>query len=169
MFRLALILGLTIAGPAFAQHHGHAAPPYAALAERPVKALSAQEAADLAAGRGMGLALAAELNGYPGPLHVLELAERLELTAGQRTQAQALLEAMTAEAIPIGRQVITGEEELDRLFATRRATIDAITELSARIAAARGQLRAAHLRYHLAMIDILQPAQVARYGALRGY
>ena len=50
--------------------------PYAGLQARPVKALSDQQIADLRAGRGMGLALAAELNGYPGPMHVLELARR---------------------------------------------------------------------------------------------
>jgi hypothetical protein len=45
--------------------------PYAGMQTRPIKALSEQQVADLQAGRGMGLALAAELNGYPGPAHVL--------------------------------------------------------------------------------------------------
>ena len=48
--------------------------PYGGFAERPMKALSAEQIADLRAGRGMGLALAAELNGFPGPVHALELA-----------------------------------------------------------------------------------------------
>ena len=38
----------------------------------------------------MSLALAAELNGYPGPLHVLELADRLGLSAEQRGKVQQL-------------------------------------------------------------------------------
>ena len=42
--------------------------PYAGMQSRPIKALSEQQVADLQAGRGMGLALAAELNGYPGLL-----------------------------------------------------------------------------------------------------
>src|SRR6266849_3579115 len=46
--------------------------PYAGLQTRPIKAISEQQIADLKAGRGMSLALAAELNGYPGPKHVLE-------------------------------------------------------------------------------------------------
>src|SRR4051812_36526408 len=50
--------------------------PYAGLEQRPIKALSQQQADDLRTGRGMGLALAAELNGYPGPSHVLELGNR---------------------------------------------------------------------------------------------
>jgi len=54
--------------------------PYAGFEQRPIKALSTQQIADLRAGREMSLALAAELNGFPGPLHVLELARGLDLT-----------------------------------------------------------------------------------------
>jgi hypothetical protein len=34
----------------------------------------------------MGLALAAELNGYPGPAHVIELAKSLGLSEPQRAK-----------------------------------------------------------------------------------
>src|SRR6188768_1977014 len=74
--------------------------PYAGMQTRPIKALSEQQIADLGAGRGMGLALAAELNGYPGPSHVLELADALELSADQRTRVKVLFDAMKAEAMP---------------------------------------------------------------------
>ena len=47
------------------------------LQQRAVNALS-EQVADLQAGQGMGLARAAELNGYPGPVHVPELSDRLE-------------------------------------------------------------------------------------------
>jgi hypothetical protein len=70
---------LVVAGPALAQHH-HERSAYAGLETRDIKALSAQQLADLQAGRGMGLAIAAELNGYPGPLHVFELADSLGLS-----------------------------------------------------------------------------------------
>ena len=50
--------------------------PYAGMQARAIKALSAEQIADLKAGRGLSLALAAELNGYPGPRHVLELVEQ---------------------------------------------------------------------------------------------
>jgi hypothetical protein len=40
--------------------------PYAELEARPLKALSYEQIADLKAGRGMSLVLAAELNGYTG-------------------------------------------------------------------------------------------------------
>jgi hypothetical protein len=67
----------------------HAQTPYAGMQSRSIKALSDQQIADLNAGRGMGLALAAELNGYPGPLHVLELADKLDLSADQRAACDA--------------------------------------------------------------------------------
>ena len=41
----------------------------------------------------MGTSLPAELNGMPGPLHVLELAQQLKVTA----QQQAALERITAD------------------------------------------------------------------------
>jgi hypothetical protein len=80
--------------------------PYAELQTRPTKTLSEQQVADIATGRGMGLALAAELSGYHGPSHVLELADRLELSADQRVSIQQLFDSMTAEAIPLGSQLL---------------------------------------------------------------
>ena len=62
------------------RHGLSAQTPYAGQQTRPIKALSDQQVADLIAGRGIGLALAAELNGYPGPSHLLELADRLDLS-----------------------------------------------------------------------------------------
>ena len=61
---LLLIAFAAAAGSSLAQSQQ----PYAGLEGRSVKALSEQQIADLRAGRGMGLALAAELNGYPGPM-----------------------------------------------------------------------------------------------------
>src|SRR5262249_41252646 len=92
--------------------------PYAGYEQRPIKALSSEQIADLKVGGGMGLALAAELNGFPGPIHVLELSDKLELTAEQREAVEALYAAMKAAAIPIGKRLIREEAELDRLFAS---------------------------------------------------
>ena len=80
-----LVSGLS--SSVLAQHHGHGggtASPYASLVDREIKALSAEQLANLREGRGMGLSLPAELNGYPGPKHVLELADGLGLTPAQR-------------------------------------------------------------------------------------
>src|SRR3712207_9323090 len=80
---------------------------------REIKALSPQEVADLRAGRGMGLALPAELNRYPGPMHVLELADPLDLSPEQRRRMEGLVEAMRAEARPLGEAVIAAEGARD--------------------------------------------------------
>src|SRR5262245_11564978 len=136
---------------------------------RPVKALSEQQVADLRAGRGMGLALAAELNGYPGPLHVLELADRLDLSADQRTKVQQLFDSMKAEAIPMGSRLIEQEAELDRLFATRTITAERLKAMTSSIAETQGALRDTHLKYHLSTAALLSRHQMQRYAELRGY
>jgi Spy/CpxP family protein refolding chaperone len=171
---LLLSIALTVAPlvSASAQDEGAASPeyaPYAGMQSRAVKALSDQQITDLTAGRGMGLALAAELNGYPGPRHVLDIADQLQLTDRQRTQTQGLFDAMKAETIPIGERIVADETMLDRLFADHRITPAALDELTARIGTAQGDLRAAHLRYHLSMMEVLSPEQVAHYKTLRGY
>src|SRR6266513_2757863 len=96
---IAVLAVMALSGPAMAQHQ-HGQSPYAGMQQRPVKALSDQQLADLQAGRGMGLALAGELNGYPGPSHVLELADQLDLSSDQRTRVQGLFDSMKAEAVP---------------------------------------------------------------------
>src|SRR3981189_2691964 len=88
--------------------------PYAGMQNRPIKALSEQQVADLGAGRGMGLALAAELNGYPGPSHVRELGDKLALPRAQRAGVQRLFDAMKAEAVPLGSRLIEQEADLDQ-------------------------------------------------------
>jgi Spy/CpxP family protein refolding chaperone len=160
---VALVAGLAIAQPSFAQS------PYAGLQARPVKALSEQQIADLKAGRGMGLALPAELNGYPGPSHLLELADQIGLTDAQRQAVRGLFDAMKAETIPTGEQLIVQETELDALFAGRKATAESVAALTAEIGGTQARLRAAHLRYHLSTLELLQPTQVERYAELRGY
>jgi Spy/CpxP family protein refolding chaperone len=131
--------------------------------------LSPEEIADLEAGRGMGLALAAELNGYPGPRHVLDLAQELALSAEQQRRTSALFEAMRQETTALGARLIEAERALDRLFARRQATPQSVAAATQAIGAAQGELRAAHLRYHLAMMAVLSPEQVAAYNHLRGY
>lgn len=169
MRRIASLIVATIALPLAAVAQHTPPQPYAGLESRPIKALSPEQLADLHAGRGMGLALPAELNGYPGPVHVLELAGPLGLTPEQRTRTEALIAAMKAEAIPLGERLIADEAALDRLFAEKRATVGTLDAASASIGAAQAALRAAHLRYHLDMITMLTPEQVARYAVLRGY
>jgi hypothetical protein len=166
MSRIAMVVALLlIAGSAFAQSHH----PYAGLHSRPVKALSEQQIADLRAGRGMGLALAAEMNGYPGPLHVLELAEQLQLSPEQRQHTQQLFDAMKAEAVAVGEKLIEQERTLDRAFVDRRISPETLARFTAQIGETQGELRAIHLKYHLTTADLLTMHQRQRYAELRGY
>src|SRR5215813_5702216 len=167
-FSIAVVTMMAFSGLAAAQHQ-HSPTPYTGLQDRQIKALSSQQIDDLRAGRGMGLALAAELNGYPGPLHVLELADALQLSERQRTETKRLFEAMKAETVPIGERIIADEAALDRQFADKSVTRASLDEALSRIARNQAELRAAHLRYHLAMVELLSPAQTARYAELRGY
>jgi hypothetical protein len=143
--------------------------PYAGLQTRSIKALSDQQIADLRAGRGMGLALAAELNGYPGPSHLLELADKLGLSDAQRNSVRNMFEAMKAETIPIGERLIAQEAALDRLFADHVITPEKLNAATGEIGATQAELRAAHLKYHLSTVAMLQPSQIQQYSVLRGY
>jgi hypothetical protein len=136
---------------------------------RPIKALSEQQVADLEAGRGMGLALAAELNGYPGPPHVLELADKLELSADQRASVKAMFNSMKTEALPFGSKLIEQEADLDKQFASRTITPESLKASTAAVAETQGQLRETHLKYHLLTVLVLSPHQMHRYAELRGY
>ena len=143
--------------------------PYAGFEARPIKALSDQQLADLRAGRGMGLALAAELNGYPGPTHVLELAEPLGLSEAQQVKMQELFAAMKAETVAVGEKLIAQEAELERLFAGRTITEASLAAAMQAISTTQAALRTAHLKYHLATVAVLAPAQIHQYAELRGY
>ena len=164
MFRTAVLLAAALVS---APYSAGAEQTYGGLAGRAVKALSEQQAADLRAGRGMGFALAAELNGYPGPMHVLELAGELDLSAAQRDRVQALFEAMRAEAVPIGERLIALEADLDRSFAAKTITTEGLYAATAAIGATQAQLRATHLRYHIETADVLTAPQIGRYAELR--
>jgi len=164
MAALAIAL-VGIAPAAWPQTHQ----PYAGLRERPVKALSDQQIADLKAGRGMSLALAAELNGYPGPSHVLELATPLGLSDDQRAKVAGLFDAMKREAVLLGERLIAAETALDRRFADKTITASSLGEATRDIASLQGELRLAHLKYHLATLELLTPEQATQYSTLRGY
>jgi Spy/CpxP family protein refolding chaperone len=164
---LSVVLLAAAGQQAFAQMSS--AQPYAGLQERAIKSLSREQIAQLSAGEGMGLALAAELNGYPGPRHVLDLGSQLDLTDEERTQIQHLFDAMKAEAVPVGQRLIAAERDLNRAFADRTITPERLQAATASIGELQGQLRNTHLKYHLATAALLSPDQIHRYVELRGY
>ena len=142
---------------------------YSGLQQREIASLSEEELDDLRAGRGMGFALPAELNGYPGPRHVLDLADELGLTGEQIEQTRRLFEDMRQEAIAAGEFYIEREREVDAVFADSNASEAEINAATQAAAEAQGRLRAVHLRYHLKMTELLTRHQIHEYQQGRGY
>ena len=162
---LPTLLILTLAAGAFASSQS----PYAGEESRSIKALSQEEVSAYLKGSGMGYAKAAELNGYPGPKHVLELAEELNLTEEQMAQTQALFDQMQAEASQLGAQLVENERELDALFASKSVTPESVQELADSSASIEARIRFTHLNAHLAQKALLSAHQIVRYDELRGY
>jgi hypothetical protein len=134
-----------------------------------IKALSPADVQAYLAGEGMGLARAAELNHYPGPRHVLELAAELRLSDSQAAGARAIQARMKAEAVRLGKLIVEKERLLDRLFVEQKVEDEQLRALVAEIGQLQGELRFVHLRAHLAMRALLRREQIARYDELRGY
>jgi hypothetical protein len=162
--RLWALVVMVLAIPAAAQTSG-----YGGQESRAIKALSAEETADLLAGRGMGAARAAELNHYPGPAHVLELREQLGLSAEQIHAVQEIFDRMSGAAKPLGAEIVAAEKHLDEAFGLGSIAADTVRGETAAIAELQGKLRAVHLTAHLETRAVLQPEQIARYDILRGY
>ena len=143
--------------------------PYAGQQQRDIKALSAQEVEQYLSGAGMGYARAAELNGYPGPMHVLELGDQLHLSAAQRQAVRQLMDRHKAEARAIGVKLIEAERALDALLQSGTANPAVVASAVSEAARLQGSYRLAHLETHLRAKELLSPGQVAMYGTLRGY
>ena len=143
--------------------------PYAGQQSRDLKALSEDEVAAYLEGRGQGFAKPAELNGYPGPMHVLELARPLELTEAQREATRRLMDRHKEEVRRLGREYIDNERAIERLFAAREATAEKIASLTARSAELHARIRASHLATHVEQARILDAEQRRRYDVMRGY
>ena len=166
---VATVLIVAVLGGTTPSASAQSAQPYAGMQDRQIKALSDHQIADLKAGRGMGLALAAELNGYPGPSHLLELSDQLDLTPNQRSDLQTMFDSMKIETIPLGEILLAEEQQLDQLFAEKTVSERELKVVTAAIGETQGRLRNAHLQYHLRARAILEPAQIRRYAELRGY
>ena len=156
---------MTGVAPAQAQQ----ASPYAGEEQRAIKALSAADVQGLQEGAGLGYARTAELNGWPGPLHALELRDALSLTAAQAKRMEILRREMKAEAVPLGRQLIEAERALDTLFASGTPSPEDVMAATARIGEIEGRLRAVHLVAHLRAASVLTRHQTMLYGRARGY
>ena len=149
---------------ALAQHQ-----PYAGQQDREIKALSPDEVKQYLSGAGMGFARPAELNRFPGPMHVLELADKLELTQEQRVRTRALMDAHKAEARAIGAKRVESERVIEALFRSGNLDAAALAEGVREAAALEGEYRLSHLETHRRMRVLLTEEQVAHYVHLRGY
>lgn len=143
--------------------------PYAGQEARAIKSLSDQDVVGLLAGNGAALAKAAELNDYPGPAHVLELAETLHLEASQVEASRQLMAAHKARASQLGAELVASERELDALFAQKQANPALIDHATQRVGALQARLRAEHLTTHLTQTALLTAEQVRQYSVLRRY
>lgn len=161
----AMAATLSVVAPSF----GAEKQPYAGQETRAVKALSPEDVTGLRAGAGLGYAKAAELNGWPGPAHALEMRDRLDLSAEQIAELEALRADMLARTMPLGEELIAAEGALDRLFAEGDPSASAVEAATASIAAIEGRLRAAHLVTHLRTAPVLTRHQTMLYARERGY
>jgi Spy/CpxP family protein refolding chaperone len=150
-----------------AQADEHSA--YAGQEVRSIKALSEEQIKQYLAGEGMGFAKPAELNEYPGPRHVLDLASQLKLNDRAKQRIADAYDAMHSEAIRLGMLIVAREKNLDSLFASRRITSAELKKKVDEIGRLEGALRSTHLDAHLKTAALLTHEQIESYKKLRGY
>ena len=185
---VSIVVGLAVAGgvavaaaqggtPAAGHGGGHAhgaagtTSPYADDfdPDAAIRALSPEEIAQIERGEGAGYAKAAELNGVPGPRHVLDLAHDLGLTHDQVTGVQAVHDEMQAAVIPAGERYLAAQRRLEEDFRAGALSEETLPDRVAEVSRLEGELAAAHLVAHLRTAKLLTPEQIVAYNRLRGY
>jgi len=169
---IALISILLLAQPLSAQHEAHQKnlkSEYAGQEQRTIKSLSESDIEELKAGKGWGFAKVAELNGVPGPLHLLEMKTEIELTGDQIRKVEAIYKTMKKEAIALGNQLVKAEENLNISFAEKMINEKELRKSLLNIGNITSELRFVHLQAHLETLIMLTEAQVAEYNEIRGY
>lgn len=136
---------------------------------RTIKNLSEKDIDSLLAGKGWGFAKAAELNGVPGPAHLLEMKEQIQLTRDQIEKIEQIRNKMKKDAMRLGRKFIKLEEKLNRQFAKNTMNSKNLRSLLLKIGKVRSELRYTHLATHLQTPALLTPQQITHYSKLRGY
>lgn len=146
-----------------------ASSPYVGQESRDIKALSASEIEGLLEGKGLGYAKSAELNGYPGPAHVRELASELRLSPDQLAATDAIFARMQASARRLGGQLVESERALETAFRSRAITGQSLSASMREVSEIQEQLRNVHLQAHIEQTAIMDADQINRYISLRGY
>jgi len=142
---------------------------YVGQEKRTIKSLSNDDVDQLKHGKGWGLAKAAELNGMPGPSHILQMKTEISLSKEQEAQIQSLFEDMESKAIPLGIKLIELEKQLNTAFADKTITEENLNQQLNSISHVRKQLRYVHLVTHLQTPKILSQQQIEKYNRIRGY
>ena len=171
--RIALFAGalaIVVIGIAWlAVPRGVAPSPYASEPASPVRGLSAAEVEDLLSGAGAGYARSAELNGFPGPRHLMDLRNELALSPAQLATIEATYSSMSSEARMLGGEIVARERSLSEAFSTRTVNVPELSTRLDELGALYAKLRGVHLGAHLSVTPHLTPEQIVRYGELRGY
>jgi hypothetical protein len=147
--------------------HNHSQ--YAGQEKREIKALSDEEKQNYLEGNGMGFAKAAELNGFPGPKHILENEADLDLSSEQKKAVEKSFQTMKTKAVDLGELIVKKEKELDQIFENGNINDELLKEKTREIAELQGDLRNTHLLAHLEMKKLLSTEQVTKYKKIRGY
>jgi Spy/CpxP family protein refolding chaperone len=151
-----MVVGLLAAGDALAQHGGHHHG--GGQGHQAAQACIEQYKQVVGEGRGFGMAFAADQNGYPGPMHVLELKDKLKLTPEQEAKVRELWAAVKAE-VPKSTRLLDAERRLERIFAERSATEPVVRAAVAGVEHARTEVRLVHLLAHVRTRDLLTDEQ----------
>ncbi|WP_087004300.1 Spy/CpxP family protein refolding chaperone [Rhizobium sullae] len=165
---IAVVL-LSNAAFATEQHQHPTMSPYTEETGRQIKSLSEADIDELMRGGGWGLAKPAELNGYPGPSHLLAMKNEIGLTQEQVHRVQSIFADMQRRAIQEGQRFVAAERELDAVFQDRSVAESQLPALIDKAEESRSRLRMIHLSAHLEVKAILTPEQIAKYNELRGY
>ena len=146
--------------------------PYSGQEIRDIKSLSDNDVQSLQNGTGEafgGIAKLAELNGYPGPRHVLDIAQELQLTDRQREEIELIYQNMSNNAKSIGSAIIAIEQDMDEAFANKTITEENLIAMLDKSANFYEQLRFVHLSAHLDTAQIMTTEQIQMYNEMRGY
>lgn len=164
-----LLSFLVFLGACSADQMRHNHSQYAGEEKREIKALSNEDLKNYLEGNGMGYAKVAELNGFPGPKHIIENELSLDLTAEQKKAVQESFQKMKTRAVDLGKNIVEKERDLDRLFAQNKIGDEVLKSKTLEIAELQADLRSTHLKAHLEMKELLSAEQVEKYKKIRGY
>ena len=134
-----------------------------------IRSLTPEEITQIERGEGAGFALPAELNGVPGPRHVLDHAHEIGLSHEQRTHVEQIFALMQAAVIPAGQRYLAAVRSLEEDFQAGTVTKEALPDRVAEVHRLEGELAAAHLIAHLHTAEVLTAEQITAYQRLRGY